>query len=62
MIKFGVHWYLNVLPKVWLKGNPEESEKRNTFLDLVFPRSNKLFPEKKINAKETKIPAEGVQE
>ena len=56
-----VEFPLNVLPKVWLKSNPEESGKRSTSLDLVLPKSDERFPEKKINAKETKIPTEDIQ-
>ena len=52
---------LNVLPKVWIKSNPEESGKRSTSLDLVLPKSDERFPEKKINAKETEIPTEDIQ-
>ena len=42
-----VEFPLNVLPKVWLQSNPEESGKRSSSLDLVLPRSDERFPEKK---------------
>ena len=42
-----VEFPLNVLPKVWLNNNPEESGKRSTSLDLDLPRSEERLPAKK---------------